>query len=426
MRFFNVALVLLVVFSAFGYAEDQRVTIDTKPCLIDQADVGASIDVQQAKIDDQSKAINLIQKIAQCVAQSALVPPSDRGTDKDPRFYIIHVLRYKDGQLATEASNWYVFHSGWLSGIHWYDYLHDQNIKGHFNEKRIYGSPDVSIVYVHLNVPAALNGEAALRSAQVPIKDIPGIMQGQAVPGNRDITNEAGQRLQPYGSALVAVNYTDVLYKVSVTKKLPSNVENLRDGLIAAVQSEQAAPIKVTTRSIAVCNLYDMSIAHLPSDMTVGALVGRGERQKELEKQTFDNEGKHYWDVSFALPLKTYKDIEYKSDTGSIQARKIERQNVFGTFNLYIPHVDTKSTNFRFIPHLMYGLPIQGKVLHRHLLAAGMGLNKVEAFAGITFDKRESDTEAIPSKWVRKFSFGINVPVRTALDAFKSAKDKDK
>jgi hypothetical protein len=222
--------------------------------------------------------------------------------------------------------------------------------------------------------------------------------------------------------------YLPVVYKLEVTKKLPSNVQNLRDGILGSLQSN-ATDIRVNTTERAFGLIQNTPIEHLPSDLAVTGAVGKGNDQKELGKNLYDNEGRHWWDASFVVPLNSYKQVQYDQTANQLLPKSITKQNVFAAFNLYLPRANTKGTIFRWMPHLLYGLPIQGKVLDRHLVGLGMGLNKVEIYAGVTFNRNEvpaaSTGTGLNDRWVRKLSFGINIPVKSALDAFKGGKAKE-
>ena len=91
-------------------------------------------------------------------------------------------------------------------------------------------------------------------------------------------------------------------------QKTPYPVDNFKNALKFALagQAGEQTPIYVHLESGAVCAGEDMRIKHIPSDMAISAL-NKNAKDEEVQrsKQQFDNEGRYWWDVSFALPLKS-------------------------------------------------------------------------------------------------------------------------
>lgn len=217
-----------------------------------------------------------------------------------------------------------------------------------------------------------------------------------------------------------------VTYNLSVTQKTPENIQNLE--ALAKFVTLGASPIG------AYYQAKYLDISYETSDLKFTAYVTPpgGDSPKtpiELTNMTFDNEGRHRWDVSFAVPLKSYKDVQLNASGNQIQPTTVTRQNVFATFDLFPVPVDTKHFETSFVPHLVAGLPISGKPLDRFLVALGLGTSYFSGFVGVGFDKRVvsvQGTTALPpgtgDQWVRKLSFGIEVPLIPTLNGFKSAK----
>jgi hypothetical protein len=88
---------------------------------------------------------------------------------------------------------------------------------------------------------------------------------------------------------------------------------------------------------------------------------------------------------------------------------------------------DTKRAQAQLVPRLLYGMPITGKPLQHHLVALAVGLNRVQAFAGFRFDRRQAISlgqeagvptatlggSSVGDKWDRTVVYGINLPVST-------------
>jgi hypothetical protein len=159
-----------------------------------------------------------------------------------------------------------------------------------------------------------------------------------------------------------------------------------------------------------------------------------GSSSKQIGKNTFDNEKKYRYDFSFALPLKSYQDLTVSSTDLTVTAKNVNKQNLFAVVNLSPFAYDTKKASFQLLPVFLYGMPITGKPLNHHLIAAAIGLNRVQFFAGILVNHNQvapgnsvpgstnsSSTSAGPIRdyWSAKLSYGINFPVSTITSLLK-------
>jgi hypothetical protein len=228
-------------------------------------------------------------------------------------------------------------------------------------------------------------------------------------------------------------------YKIDITKKVPAPIQDLQGIASIVFKGQGAAQFKVPIQldTVSVCGGKAFEVTPLPSDMTVSAQVNAGTKAnpstKELGKNTFDNEKKYRFDFSFALPVKSFNDLTVSSSDLTVTAKNVQKQNLFAVVDFSPVPFDTKKANFQLFPVFMYGLPITGKPLDHQLLAAAIGLNKVQFFAGIMFNHDRSITGAqsvppgsssgtitgsgpIQDRWSRKFTYGINFPVSAIKD----------
>ena len=231
---------------------------------------------------------------------------------------------------------------------------------------------------------------------------------------------------------LVPSSYLLFAYNIGITKKTPAPWQNLQDAVSLAIAqgaSPTNIPLKMdTTTSLCGGGVFD--VEHIPSDIAVTAtIVDKDKAQKQLTKQTFDNEGLYWYDFSFALPLKSYQDLSYDNSNGTVSAKKVNKSDLFLVANIGLPF-DTKSAEFDIIPRLLYGLPISGQPLKHHLLALAIGLNKVQLYGGYVFNQDPakpavatgSVTDATTSTWSHSFTWGLNVPVSAIAAALKPKK----
>jgi len=171
--------------------------------------------------------------------------------------------------------------------------------------------------------------------------------------------------------------------------------------------------------------------------MTVTATVnGKDKQQIQIGKNTFLNEQKYRYDFSLALPLKSFNDLSVDSSNLTLTAKKVEKQSLFAVFNLSPFPYDTQKASFQYFPVFLYGMPITGKPLNHHLIAAAVGLNRAQFFVGIlvshnrsvvntvpappnTSNSTSTGTGAVADSWNAKLSYGINFPVSTVTNLLK-------
>lgn len=238
----------------------------------------------------------------------------------------------------------------------------------------------------------------------------------------------------------------DIDYTVSVTKKTPTNVANVLD-LASIITSGKLAGANAKGKPPARWGGGLMCINAIPSDIAVeGEVVVRnGDReavqQPKTYSKTYDNEGKYWWDVSIGVPLKEVKEVQFNASDGTVTAKEVTRQNAYGFLNLFVfGKQDLKSDGFLKVPHLLFGVPISKKPLDRPVIGLGYGFHKFsinfDMYAGVVFNRvREPRTLGVgasategqleadfQTRRVRKFIFGVNLPLRQVKDALSGSK----
>jgi hypothetical protein len=284
--------------------------------------------------------------------------------------------------------------------------------------------------------PSASDADLAQALAQVQAENLMlKEFDGVAAASGYNLTDRAsGERLVPLAPDLLTTqtftSLRELHYRVDVTKKEPAPAANLK-GLVRVIFAQATSKdVPVRTATASICGLAPFSIEPLPSDMKVTSIAQDGEDQKELGKQIFDNERKYWFDVSFALPLKSYNDLSVDVDAGQVGAKKVEKTDLYAAVNVSPVPYDTKKPHVHLIPSLVYGMPITGKPLKRHLVGVSIGLTRAQIFAGVLFSREEAVTAASaggvttavvahPERWTRTFSWGLNLSVRTITDLFK-------
>jgi hypothetical protein len=303
-----------------------------------------------------------------------------------PAFYcIIHVVRWKDTPSDTDkdpiqkvdVQNWYVYNGDgkWAQD----DFT---------TNKRIFGAKNVGLLYIHLH-----------RSA----------------------------RLTTYS----------VEYDLDVTSKTPANVIHLFQAAGAFLPATQNAP--ATQDHDNVFGFADANISYVPSDISaIGNIsMNAGELQVLGDSIVLDNEGKYYWDVSVAVPIRKMSQLEFNDTNNTVTSRSTDKRNVFAVLDLYPFKKDVKNTSFDWHPYGLVGIGISQQPLHKILVAGGWGPRFAQFYAGVLFSKQQTlnsltvGSVATPGqlaadtniKFKPQFAFGINLPVR---DVFQAATRKDK
>jgi hypothetical protein len=278
-------------------------------------------------------------------------------------------------------------------------------------------------------VPADLQGTRAIhdemRAAADASRAVYGTLfgQGQAastIQLQQKGTNRPLARLDDnYLTTQNAADLLSLVYRVEITKKKPAPLQNLVDaaGIALGTAARDAQLLDLVDR-LSLCGGRQFEVYPLPSDMVFTAKFTSEEKEKQLAKLTFDNEKKYRYDFSFALPLKSYNDLTYSVENGSITAKKVTKADLFAAVNLSIFPVDTKRWQSQlFPPSLIYGMPITGKPLKHHLIGLGFGLNRVQMWGGFVINEKEEapnpdDPDATPERtWESSPSFGINFSI---------------
>lgn len=401
---------------------------------------------------------------AAAAIQAALnIPAVDRST-----YYLIHDVTYNsDGSVSEQ--HWYVYLYEWSSNHTILQRVQDTRLAHHFEEARVYGSKRLAIVYFHRNVTAvdqatAISRVQALRNSRKDTKlpgselqneDIEALIVNKVIAGDQTANGrEAAARYQLSntngGSALSGfkpralpngyivdapfANLSSLTYTIDITKEVPAPVQDLQGivGLITAHGGPQSLPIALDLTTF--CGGQSFEVTPLPSQMVVTAATGKD--KKEIGKNTYDNEQRYWYDFSLALPLKSFNDLTVDSSNLTLTAKKVEKQSLFAMVNLSPFPYDTKKAQFQLLPVFLYGMPITGKPLNHHLVAAAIGLNRAQFFVGIMVNHNRQVSNAsnstpgtsnstvtgsgpVRDSWGAKLSYGINFPVSTVTNLLK-------
>jgi hypothetical protein len=373
MRRFFLVLLLLGASAIRSFCQQNEIAQGFTDTPAATAAINADIDHNSYSIFTISQARDLLLNTL-CAANAC---------DPDAKdFYaVIHILKWSDVQSNKQTvvgEHWYVYHpvgQGWTQ---------DQFTDG----KRLFGTKSFFILYVHLHLASTLS------NIPVPV------------------------------------------YQIQITKTIPQNVANL----FALLQLETGAaarppdyPDKWGGRVIVV--------GQRPSDIKIDprAITDPSKPASSSEvttAQTFHNEGKYWWDVSVAVPVKKISELKFDSTNNTVAPTQTSTQNMFAVLDIYLKPIDLSGTTYSLIPHPLVGVSMAKQPLHKILVGGAVGFHFVEVYAGALFAKQQSLTGlstgspatppqvAAASKfgYETQFSVGINLPVRSIVNALKSTK----
>jgi hypothetical protein len=256
---------------------------------------------------------------------------------------------------------------------------------------------------------------------------------GKGVAGPTSLVSSKGKPLVSWNGYFVESgmnSLTSLSYGVNVKSKTPAPLQNLQQIISLALASESAAlskvPFTLTDTAFAAGEIFDTTLT--PSDVAVTTAYTSGGKDTQIGTQTYDDEGRYWYDFSLAIPVTTFKNLSYDSTGNMITAHTIQKTNLFAVVDVGLPR-DTKQTNLLVIPTLMYGIPITSQPLQHHLFAASMGIKYVTFFVGVRLDEKnfyhDFSQPLVGSNvfqvWRTHLTYGINFSVATVVKALSKS-----
>lgn len=301
-------------------------------------------------------------------------------------FYcVFHVLRWgapsQDSgghdQIKPDKQHWYVYHSGktWRQ-------------EDFADKKRIFGSRNVWLLFVHLNI--APNFGYNVRY-DVDLKDITPAPLGHLL----DLA-----KLMAGGSA-------------------EANREEIRN----------------------IWGAHNITVSHLPNEMTIipqSVSIPTVDRESTTERlgdpAKFVNEGRYHVDFSVGLPIKKVSELSFDTANEVVTAKKADKQNVYALIDYYPWKTDVRTQSFSYYPYLVGGVAVAKQPLHKCLVALGFGPKFAQFYFGALFVKQQQlstlkagDTvtsaqfaRARRSGYEPQLAIGLNITVRGANDLLKN------
>jgi len=220
-------------------------------------------------------------------------------------------------------------------------------------------------------------------------------------------------------------------YDFTITKKTPANVAHLYALLAAYTGGAKAGAAKAQDKEKkaapdAIWGGGILNLQYRPSDILIKStfrLKPDDQDQKLADDITFDNEGRYYWDVGFAIPVRKISEVKLDTTSGTATPATVNSENVFAILDGYAPPIDVKGNGFRAIPHPIAGVAFAKQPLSKILIGGAWGPHASELYMGVMFVKQPelsgnsscshpSGTSLTGhSHYCAQFSIGINLSV---------------
>lgn len=212
----------------------------------------------------------------------------------------------------------------------------------------------------------------------------------------------------------------DVRYYGMVKRKLPQNVRNLLALLRLATLPVSAQNLKEPISYYGFG--YETNVPRT-SDITLLPIDAKGSTPRLIgHKVDINNEGKHWWDVSVGVPVTKLTGLEYSQTDGRFNPKEINKQNIFGMFNIFWPADLEAPLTLKSSFRILLGTGITGRPGDRFFFGGGLGIKELQVFAGsawATFEQpvMAGGTQTTAQRYRSRFAMGINIPVLSAIKA---------
>jgi len=258
----------------------------------------------------------------------------------------------------------------------------------------------------------------------------------------------SGDQFQWLGDGGVPSTYANVHYETAVVKRTPANVDNLTTilGLLFGSHAKTNSCVDIDASADAtVWGAGQIQNVGLPSDVSIAGYSQAANTPLKDEDRAakqigsvgaYNDEQLYYWDASIGIPVHTLKDLQYSSSDNTVVASQVSKQSAYVMFNLMPYPVDLSTPSFNF--RLLAGFPLSSSPWDKLFAGGAIGLpwkpfQNFQFFAGATFIRDSKPSTLTPGapatsaqllndlklQTTPKFTFGINVPVKSVIDKLK-------
>jgi len=260
-----------------------------------------------------------------------------------------------------------------------------------------------------------------------------------------------GDQIAWSGQSGISSRYTRIRYEAAVVKRTPANVENLKTilGLLfgGIAQGKNLSCLNVTANDV-LWGAGKIDNIGLPSDISIAGYsvkdadkpVQEADRSSTQIGTTgsYNDEQLYWWDASIGIPVHQIKDLQYSDSDNTVTATQVDKQSAYAMFNLMIRPVDLSNPGDNIWPRILVGFPLSSSPWDKLFAGGAIGLplkpfKNFQFFAGATFLRTTQPTTLAAGdsasnaqllndlriKTTPKFTFGINVPVKSVIDKLK-------
>lgn len=253
------------------------------------------------------------------------------------------------------------------------------------------------------------------------------------------------------GAGGISSTYTRIRYEAAVVKRTPANVENLKiilGLLFGGVQASAAESCLKIAANDVLWGAGKIDNIGLPSDISIAGYsvkdadkpVQEADRSGSQIGNTgsYNDEQLYWWDASIGIPVHKIKDLQYSDSDNVVTATQVDKQSAYAMFNLMIRPVDLSNPGDNVWPRILVGFPLSSSPWDKLFAGGAIGLplkpfKNFQFFAGATFMRNSQPTTLAAGdsatnaqllndlriKTTPKFTFGINVPVKSVIDKLK-------
>jgi hypothetical protein len=359
----------------------------TSPLHVLDAQLGSQVDEATEPYKSGQLDVGKVQQVV-----------TDLGQYDPSKVYIIHLLRWGDTQHTTvQFQKWYAWQPRFPDRSFYL--LSDQKL---FEDTFIAGAENLRFIFIHLNHDLGDPSES-IGPVDADHPD-PWVKPNVQVSYNITISPQPTQ----FHSDVLA------LLKLVTGINIAAVVPHPGYWSVADFHCDlQPSSIKIAP----VLPTLQKSPTTVAGSSTSNAATPVNVVNADTYSNTYTNEKPGYFGLSFAVPVSKYKDVTYQSSNGTFVPASVTKQNVYATFDLYVPAAVPGLMNFRWIPHPFVGLQLQGKVFRDPMAGIAFGLPWAELYAGAVFDTENQSSPTSGHKLVIKGSFGVKISVTAAVKA---------
>ena len=320
---------------------------------------------------------------------------------------IIHLLRWKDKAHTTVLfEKWYLYDPKKSRTS-----FELQTASQVFQRATIPGTKHLQLVYIHIN------SDLSDPSEGIDTTDLNARKLTNPVSYSIAVTKQQTQLVKDFKSLTSLLGWT----AGTALAASPTNLDDAQS--VYGYWSASTFDPQHSTSQIVIT--ASLNTTDVPSSSTVDPKTKKATSSSttgQLSSKTYNSEKPSYIALGFAIPVTSYNEITYNSTSSTISPSTASKATVTVTGDLYLPPAQAGLMSFRYVPHLLFGLPIKGKVLQHTMLGAGIGLHWISPYAAVVFDTNYGATTGAtprPGHLVMKGSFGIEVSVSSAVTLLK-------